>query len=166
MNKLSFRSTFDPKKESALLKKQVRQICENELRVANNNLIKKSPVGATGQLKDGWSLVTKNFAGEEFLIQLNNNSSNVLNRLEGRSKGKQPPSKALESWVSKVLGVSGKEVQRVAFLVARKIAKQGTERGRKPSKEFDRFLNGQTVPGGEIDQALTRIEIKLKIMKI
>lgn len=45
----------------------------------------------------------------------------------GRSPGKYPPRKPIQAWVEKKLEVSGKEAKAVAFLVARKIAKQGTK---------------------------------------
>lgn len=37
-----------------------------------------------------------------------------------------PPVQALEDWVRQKLGVSGADVRRVAYLVARKISKKGT----------------------------------------
>lgn len=38
-----------------------------------------------------------------------------------------PPVQALEDWVRQKLGVSGTDVRRVAYLVARKISKKGTK---------------------------------------
>lgn len=61
---------------------------------------------------------------------------------EGRKPGTMPPSKALEPWVKKKLGVPSKEVSGVAFLVARKIKLQGT----KPTKYLERPLLA-AIPG-------------------
>jgi len=56
----------------------------------------------------------------------------------GRTPGKrQPPSSALELWVRRKLGVPENRVKSVAFLVARKIGKQGT----KAIKMFETSFN-------------------------
>lgn len=56
----------------------------------------------------------------------------------GRTPGKkQPPSSALELWVRRKLNVPENKVKSVAFLVARKIGKQGT----KAVKMFERSFN-------------------------
>ena len=48
----------------------------------------------------------------------------------GRRPGKRPPSKALETWVIRKLGVSVAQAPGVAFLVARKIGRHGTKPNR------------------------------------
>ena len=45
----------------------------------------------------------------------------------GRLPGKQPPIDAIELWVRRKLGISGNEARSVAFLIARKIGREGTE---------------------------------------
>lgn len=55
---------------------------------------------------------------------------------EGRKPGSQPPSKPLEPWVRKKLGVPTKDVASVAFLVARKIKMRGT----RPTKFLEKPL--------------------------
>ena len=55
--------------------------------------------------------------------------------LELGTKPHMPPVAAMEPWVQAVLGIRDpKEVKRVAFLVARKIAKRGT----KPQRPLER----------------------------
>jgi hypothetical protein len=61
-----------------------------------------------------WGLITSPFEYGEALES-------------GRSPGKFPPPEPIQAWVEKKLGLSGKEAKAVAFLVARKIAKQGTK---------------------------------------
>lgn len=53
------------------------------------------------------------------------------------SKGKQPPSSALELWVRRKLGVPENRVKSVAFLVARKIGKRGTKAVKMFSSSFE-----------------------------
>lgn len=45
----------------------------------------------------------------------------------GRKPGKIPPAKALEQWAMIKLGVSQDKARSVAFAIAKKIAKEGTE---------------------------------------
>ncbi|EAT16068.1 hypothetical protein HTZ97_16350 [Desulfuromonas acetoxidans] len=44
----------------------------------------------------------------------------------GRRPGKMPPKGALREWVAMKIGVEGRELDRVEFLVRRKIGKKGT----------------------------------------
>lgn len=61
--------------------------------------------------------------------------------LELGTKPHMPPVKALVPWVIEALGVEPKRAERVAFLVARKIARVGT----KAQKPFEKSL-GVTQP--------------------
>lgn len=142
------------------LRQQISTTIQTELTKAVNELRTVSPVGSTGELKGGWQYVPVSFSGEEFTFQIVNNSDHALNRLEGRPAGRQPPSSALDSWVQKKLGISGKEASRVAFLVARKIGKEGTDRGAKPPTQFDP-TTGNAIPNGIIDTAVKDITGKL-----
>jgi hypothetical protein len=44
----------------------------------------------------------------------------------GRGPGKRPPTSALLPWIEKVWGLSGKEAESAAFVLARKIGESGT----------------------------------------
>jgi len=44
---------------------------------------------------------------------------------DGRSPGKFPPPDKLIPWVERNMGLTGKEAKRVAFLIGRKIAREG-----------------------------------------
>lgn len=56
-----------------------------------------------------------------------------------------PPIKAIEPWVKAVLGIrEPKEVKRVAFLVARKIAREGTE-AQRPMERAALATRGQVI---------------------
>lgn len=46
----------------------------------------------------------------------------------GRGAGKQPPIEAIEEWVTAKFGFTGKEATGIAWAVAKKIEKVGTER--------------------------------------
>lgn len=47
--------------------------------------------------------------------------------VDGREPGKAPPVQAMRNWVQSKLGISGEQnINRVAYLVGQKIAKEGT----------------------------------------
>ncbi|MEN5179203.1 hypothetical protein ABE501_05400 [Comamonas testosteroni] len=79
--------------------------------------------------------------------------------LELGTKPHMPPVAAMEPWVRAVLGIrEPKEVKRVAFLVARKIAKHGTE-PQRPLERATLATEGQIVAmfetaAGQIAQLL------------
>lgn len=65
--------------------------------------------------------------------------------IELGTKPHTPPVEAMEPWVRAVLGIRDpKEVKRVAFLVARKIARQGTE-PQRPLERATLATEGQIV---------------------
>ena len=47
--------------------------------------------------------------------------------VNGRRPGKRPPISVLESWVNNKFGIYGTEAKSMAFAIANKIAKEGTE---------------------------------------
>lgn len=157
---ISVKSTFDPQKEVSKLIKKVSIIVDEEMLNAVINLEKNSPVGVTGDLKSGWELKPTAFVNGEFLIRVSNTTGFSLNRLEGRKDGRQPPSKALESWVALKLRIPPKEVARVAFLVARKIGREGTNRSKRNFKEFNP-ATGEPAKNGSIDRAINKIRKRL-----
>ncbi len=65
-----------------------------------------------------------------------------------------PPYRALIPWVEAVLGISGKEGARVAFLVARKISRVGTE----PNPYHQRVLERNT---GEIQDIVENTGVSI-----
>ncbi len=157
---ISSKTTFNPQKEINDLTKKVIQIIDDEMLDAVLKLEKNSPVGATGDLKNSWDLKPTKLSGGEFTTEIFNTAPFSLNRLEGRGSGRQPPSKALESWVAAKLGLSGKEVARVAFLVARKIGQEGTIRSKRNFKEFNP-ATGEPAKNGFVDRAIQKIEKRI-----
>lgn len=153
---ITVKSTFNPQKEVTKLIKKVTIIVDEEFLEATINLEKNSPVGVTGDLKRGWEVKPTAFVNGEFLVRIINDTPFSLNRLEGRKAGKAPPSSALESWVALKLRVPPKEVKRVAFLVARKIGREGTNRSKRNFREFNP-VDGQPAKNGSVDRAIKRI---------
>lgn len=64
--------------------------------------------------------------------------------ISGRSGGKGPKSQDLIGWVQRKFGVSGKQAEGMAYVIARKIAKEGTDRN-KEKINLSEILNSQEV---------------------
>jgi hypothetical protein len=56
---------------------------------------------------------------------------------KGRGPGKFPPVQNIRDWVRQKLGVDDKEAKGIAFLVGRKISKEGTEIYKNSSKGIE-----------------------------
>lgn len=107
-----------------------RQILNEEAKTLVDTLKAKSPVGATGQLKNGWKIVPARRQRNQLTVQVSvdNTSQNSINRIAGRPPGRMPPSNALVPWVRAKLGISGSRARGVAYVIARAIGKRGTKR--------------------------------------
>ena len=161
---IEYTTDFNVDTEIKQLQQQIIDIVDDELLKAVEDLQRNSPVGVTQELKNSWEISGTSIQQGEVTCTITNTASNALNRLEGRKPGRQPPSSALEEWVSKKLKVSGKRLKSVAFLVARKIGREGTQSSKRNFKQFDP-ATGQPVKNSAIDRALTRIEKKLDTIK-
>lgn len=99
----------------------------------------ESPVGVDGVLRASGYVQPPEPVGRGWRVTLGYGGaakSYAIVVHEGRKPGSQPPSKPLEPWVKKKLGVPAKEVASVAFLVARKIKMRGT----RPTKFLEKPL--------------------------
>lgn len=90
-------------------------------REVQDSLAKRSRSGLTlgSVVADAWAVP----AGVLGVVGSNQPSAAFL---EFGTKPHMPPVTALEQWVQDALGVSAADAHRVAFLVARKIAREGT----------------------------------------
>lgn len=88
-------------------------------------VVARTPVGATGNLRLAWGTDVKRGAG---IVR-----GEVVNPLayglpveKGRKAGKMPPIAPIQLWVTRVLGLSGYEARSAAYVIARAIGKRGT----------------------------------------
>jgi len=88
----------------------------------------------------------------------------ALNRIDGRLAGRMPPSSALFDWVRIKLNIPDNKVKGVAFVIARKIGKQGTVRSKRASRQF--ALDGAPTSNGAIGTAYRRIPKRIKDLKL
>lgn len=100
----------------------------------------EAPVGVDGVLRASGFVNPPEVKGNGLRVTLGYGGAAknyALTVHEGRGPGKKmPPPKALEPWVRKKLGVPAKEVEGVAFVVARSIGIKGT----KPTKFLEKPL--------------------------
>lgn len=89
-------------------------------------IINKNNIKNTGEFKE--SIEAKSSNKNEIEIHGVDYSNYAIS---GRKKGKRPPINQLEKWVQTKFGYSGDQAKQVAFAVAKKIEKEGTDRHHK-----------------------------------
>lgn len=123
-------------------------------------IMPKTPVGVSATLRGGTQAKVTTSMGAPRSIE-----GRVFNPVAyglpvelGRRSGKQPPSSALELWVRRKLGVAENRVKSVAFLVARKIGRKGTNAVLMFKQAFEA---GRGTVNGFFDRAAGRIASEL-----
>jgi hypothetical protein len=124
-----------------------QQILQEEMESLKNDILaiyNRSGKRTTGEFERGLE------------VEYNSNSATLkgYEYLGGRRPGKQPPIQAIENWIN-TKGINPIEanmkVSSLAFLIARKIAKEGTR------KESNLAIYSQVVTPERIDKILERI---------
>lgn len=150
---------------------EIETIFEDEFLKAVDDLQRNSPVGVSSQigepsLKESWDLSITDDPRGDFTINISNKAIASLFRLEGRGPGKFPPVGSLDDWVKIKLSVAPNKVKSVSFLIGRKIAAKGTNRGAyRNFREFN-LDTGDPAPNGAIDRAIKRINKRLDSLEL
>lgn len=169
-NQINLKTTFNPDKIAANLQQQALDVMTDEYLRAVEELQRNSPVGVSsiiGQpsLKESWD-IEANLVGGEVVVRITNNAPAALNRLEGRKAGKFPPPIPLQNWVQYKLNQSDpKKIKAIAFLIGRKISKEGTDRSKRNFRDFDP-ATGKSAPNSPIARAQKRIIVRLNAIKL
>lgn len=96
------------------------------IQIGRTNIVKRTPVGWSGALRGGYAVEVTQSIGRTRGVILNPIIYHDVVE-DGRRPGKMPPVEALIPWVASKLGVPpGPERRAIAFLIARKIGRQGT----------------------------------------
>ena len=114
-----------------------------------------SPVGATKELIAGWDITPAKKQSNLFSyvrFSIKNDSNRSVNRIGGREPGKMPPIEPIAAWAAVVLGDAS-----AAYPVAKKIAKEGTQRYRDGDNWVGSDYKGSVIPGGRIDTFAQRL---------
>jgi hypothetical protein len=135
----------------------VQNALEDEALDLADALQQASPEGATGDLKKGWDVQVKS----DLSLLITNSADNALFRIRGRKAGKMPPfgpGSELAAWADKY-GIP-------PFLVARAIARSGTQRYRDKDNFAGINPDGSAKRGGVIEQSSKRLAARLRKLKI
>lgn len=128
---MSFQIKVDDQRLKAAAERAPREIGDQVHRTvtgialdAEGGVIKNTPVGATGHLRQS---ITHDISGSGIAIVGRVYSTDVPIKVasveEGRAPGRMPPMAPIELWVRRKLGGD----RNVAFLVARAIGRRGTK---------------------------------------
>jgi len=110
---------------------------------------RNSPVGATGLLKSSWDVdVSETTTG--FIGTITNTAPVSRYRALGRGSGGFPPIYPLIDWVQVKIEPDEKKAKAIAFLIGRKIAREGTERFKNNQNPF--YLNRDMSKKEELNQ--------------
>lgn len=96
-----------------------------------------TPRGATGALAGGYAVDGPKGTPGRWQVAVVNPIAYHDIRNKGRRPGRMPPPGALESWVGTKLGIPVEDRRSVAFLVARKIAREGYEGANMVEEAWD-----------------------------
>lgn len=136
---------------------QIKGAIEDTALELGSDLQQASPEGATGDLKRGWDVQIKS----DLSLQITNSADNALFRIRGRKSGKLPPwgpGSELAAWAEKY--------DIPPFLLARAIARSGTQRFRDKKNFAGINPDGSAQRGGIIDQASKRLADRLRKIKL
>jgi hypothetical protein len=103
-------------------------LVEEVLHRGRTNIVRRTPVGWSGQLRNAYQVEVRGRGTRHIRGAITNPTKYHDAAEDGRRAGRPPPVDALIPWVGSKLGIPpGPERESVAFLVARKIGRQGTE---------------------------------------
>jgi hypothetical protein len=108
------------------VQKELRHFVDAVVLDAEGNVVRLTPVGASGHLKQSIKPEV-NISGLGIVGRVYSSDVpvKVASVEEGRRPGKMPPRRPIEMWVARRIG--GDNVRAVAFLIARKIGREGTK---------------------------------------
>lgn len=133
---------------------ELSRAMEESLVALQGSVQEFTPLGATEQLAPSIIAQPVETLADQ-VIGVVGTSFDYALAVELGTKPHFPPVEALEDWVEKRLGVRGKEIRNVAFLVARKIAAHGTP-------AFGMFHRGLAKERAQIAQLFEAARARIK----
>lgn len=146
---------------------KAREVFDRNAKLLVSELKRVSPVGATGELRDGWvARPARKIPGVgEYSLDVTNTAPNYFYRVVGRGPGRMPPKQPILDWVYSK-GLKGKVAERRAFLIRRKISKEGTQRWIERDNPIGIRRNGTLSPKSPILAAQKQIDRELRRLKL
>ena len=117
----------------------IQEVIVKNLNLFNEQLkqtLDKKNITDTGNAKKSIEIENNSNANTYIFSSIGADYIEILN--SGRRSGKRPPIAVLEKWVQSKLGISNAQQRKqVAFAVANKIAKEGTNIFKNPSQGLE-----------------------------
>lgn len=108
--------------------KEMTELVVEIVEIGRTNIIKRTPVGFSRAARGGWGSEIRGRGTSRVTGIITNPVLHIPPLEEGRAPGRRPPIEALIPWVGSKLGIPPGPARRsVAFLIARKIGRSGTE---------------------------------------
>lgn len=152
--------TKGPQAAAAVVDREMTAAMHASTQHIRGAIMPKTPVGVSATLR-GATQARVSAEGNPRTITgrvFNPTAYGLPVELGRRAGQKQPPSSALELWVRRKLGVPENKVKSVAFLVARKIGRKGTNAVKMFSQAFE---ESRGVINSYFDRAAARITVAL-----
>ena len=130
---------------------QVEDIFTDGLLDIADNFQRTTPVGSTGILKRSWDIDVIKTEGN-LTGKIYNTAPNSFHRLLGRGSGRMPPITPLFEWTKAKIEPDEKKAKRIAFLIAKKIGRSGTQRFVKNKNNLGLNKDGSLKPNGKLVQ--------------
>lgn len=155
------------RKLSDFWRRQAREVFDRNAAKLVQELKRVSPVGATGELRDGWQAKPARKLGGvgQYSVDITNRAPNSFYRIVGRGPGRMPPKQPILDWVY-AKGIRGKEAERRAFLIRRKIGEKGTERWMERDNPVGMRRDGSFSPKSPIISIQKQIQAELRRLKL
>lgn len=146
---------------------KAREVFDRNAMKLVQELKKASPVGASGDLRDGWQVKPARKLGGvgQYSVDVTNTATNSFYRIVGRGPGKMPPKQPILDWVY-AKGLRGKEAERRAFLIRRKISNRGTDRWIERDNPIGIRRDGSLLPKSPIVLVQKQIQAELRRLKL
>lgn len=146
---------------------KAREVFDQNAARLVQELKKVSPVGASGDLRDGWQAKPARKLGGvgQYSVDVTNTATNSFYRIVGRGPGKMPPKQPILDWVY-AKGLKGKDAERRAFLIRRKISKEGTQRWIEKDNPIGIRRDGSLSPRSPIIVVQKQIRSELRRLKL
>lgn len=108
-------------------KRSVTSVVTEIVATAVSEIQPRTPVGWSGVARSSWQHETRRAGTSRPKGVVTNAAAHLPFVEDGRGPGKRPPIEALIPWVGSKLGVPPDQRRAVAFVIARKIGRTGTQ---------------------------------------
>jgi hypothetical protein len=141
----------------------LKEVFTDALLDTADQLQQESYRGATLDLAGSWDINVKQKNNFQIEGEITNNSDRAINRVAGRGAGKAPPIEPLTDWIiAKGIATDRKRARGISFAIARKIAREGTDRYQANENFLGLNRDGSFKPNDRLEQIAREISEKIQ----